>query len=97
MGLHLPASARTDTVEVPVDIKLRQVSGIVAWTALIGRLNPLESSSLKVKAVNECINETDRIIRSHVVVHSIGQKQKLGPIFTSDVCHDAGYQMTRGT
>ena len=50
--------------------------------------NALESSRLKVEAVDECINETDRVVRSHVVVHSIGQKQKLGTLFTGDMCHD---------
>ena len=34
VGLHLQASTGTDTVEVPVDIELQQIRGIVAWTAL---------------------------------------------------------------
>ncbi len=42
-------------------------------------------------------NETDRVVRPHVVVHSIGQKQKLGTVFTSNMCHDALYQTSSGT
>ena len=97
MRLHLQASAGADTVEVPVDIELQQIRGVVAWTALVGRLNPQESSRVQVEAVDECIAETDRVVRPHVVVHSIRQKKKLGPVFTTYMCHDAWYQTPRGT
>ena len=92
MRFRLQASAGADTVQVAVDVELQQISGVVAWTALVGRLNPLESSRLEVEAVDERINETDRVVRPYVVVHSIRQKQKLGPVFTSYMCHDSSYQ-----
>ena len=97
MRLHLQPAARPNTIQIPVDIQLQQIRGIVAWTALVVGPNPLESSRLKVEAVDECINETDRVVRPHVVVHSIGQKQKLGPVFTSYMCHDPFYQTPWGT
>ena len=77
MGLRFQPPTGTDTVEIPVDVELQQISEIIAWAALVAGLNPLESSRLKIEAVNECVNETDRVVRPHVVVHSIGQKQKL--------------------
>ena len=74
MRLCLQPAARPNTIQIPIDIQLQQIRGILARTALVVGPNALESSSLKVEAVDECINETDRVVRSHVVVHSIGQK-----------------------
>ena len=85
MRLRLQPKTGVDTVQVALDVELQQISGIVAWTALVGRLNPLGSSRLEVEAAAECINQTHRVVRPHVVVHSIRQKQKLGPVFTSYV------------
>ena len=79
MGLRLQPSTGTDTTQVPVDVELQQIRRVVAWTAFVGGLNALKSSRLKVEAVNKSINETDRVVRPHVVVHSIRQKLKLGP------------------
>ena len=39
-----------------LDIQLQQICGIVAWTALVVGPNALESSRLKVEAVDERIN-----------------------------------------
>ena len=97
MGLHLEASTGADSIEVPVDVELQQIRGIVAWPAFVGGPNPLEFSRVKVEAVNQCINETDRAVRSHVVVHSLWQKQKLGPVFTSYGCHGAWQKTLKET
>ena len=84
MGLQLQASAGTDAVEVAVEVEFQEVARIVPRPSRAFRVDALETGSLQIQAVNECINETDRVVRSHVkVVHSIGQKQKLGPVFTS--------------
>ena len=96
MRLYLQPTARPDTIQIPVDIPLQQISRIVTWTALVVGPYTLESVRPKVEAVDECIHETDRVVRPHVVVHSIGQKQKLGTVFTSDTCHDALYQTSSG-
>ena len=97
MRLCLQPAARPNTIQIPVDIQLQQIRGILAWTALLVGPNALESSRLKVEAIDERINETDRVVRSHVVVHSIGQQQKLGTVFTGDMCHDTFYQPPWGT
>ena len=61
MRLYLQPTARPDTIQIPVDIQLQQIRGIVTWTALVVGPYALESSRLKVKAVDECIHETDRL------------------------------------
>ena len=53
MGLHLEPPTGADSVEVPVDGEFQHVRGIVAGAALVARPNPLESSGLKVEAVDE--------------------------------------------
>ena len=64
--LRLQPKTGADTVQVALDVELQQISGIVAWTALVGRLNPLGSSRLEVEAAAECINEKHRVVRPRV-------------------------------
>ena len=97
VSLQLQASAGTDAIEVVVEVEFQEVARIVPWPSRAFGVDAPETGSLQIQAVNKCINETDRIVRSHVVVHSIGQKQKLGPVFTSDVCHGLSYQPLWGT
>ena len=96
MRLRLQTTARPDAIQIPIDIQLQQIRWIVAWTTPLAGLDTLESSYLKVQTVNECIYETNRVFRPHVVVHSSRQKQKLGSVLTSDVCHGAFYQTPSG-
>ena len=92
MRLRLQPSTRANTVQIPVDVEFEQICRIVTRPPHPVRSNALESSRRKIQVVDKCINETDRIIRSNVVVHSIGEKQELGAVITSDMCHSAFYQ-----
>ena len=71
MSLHLQPAARPNTVEISVDVELQQIRRIVARASLVVGANTLKSGCLKVEAIDECIYETDRVVRTHVVLHSV--------------------------
>ena len=92
MRLDLQAPAGPNTVEIPVDVELQQIRRIVARAALVVGPNALEPRLLEIEAIDEGINETDRVVRPHIVVHSVGEKQRLGTVFTGYVSHAAFYR-----
>ena len=90
--LDLQAPAGPNTGEIPVDVELQQIRRIVARAALVVGPNALEPRLLEIEAIDEGINETDRVVRPHIVVHSVGEKQKLGTVCTEYVSHAAFYR-----
>ena len=66
MRLRLQPPTRANTVQIPVDVEFQQVRRIIARTPHLVSSNALESSRLQIQAVNECINETDRVVRPNV-------------------------------
>ena len=60
--LDLQAPAGPNTVEIPVDVELQQIRRIVARAALVVGPNALEPRLLEIEAIDEGINETDRVV-----------------------------------
>jgi hypothetical protein len=61
-------------------VELQKIGRIISRSTGTLRLDPLEASSLQIEPVNESIDKPDNVVRPHIVVHSVRQKQELGPI-----------------
>ena len=84
MAFGLQPAARPHPVEIAVDVKLEQIARRVAGPARRLRLDPREACLDEIEAIDEGVDEADRIVRADVIVHRFGQKQEL-------VAFEAGY------
>ena len=87
---------RSNTAEISVNVECQQICRIEAQASQPLRSDAPESSRPQVEGIDECINETDRVVRPNVHVHSIGEKQKPGAVFTSDRSQGIFYQTPWG-
>lgn len=55
-------SARSDAVEIAVEIELEQIGRIVGWPTGFLRYCPLETESLQANVVDKRIQEADRVV-----------------------------------
>lgn len=65
----------------------RQIGGFEARSAGILRVNPHEAGSLEIEAVNEGLDEADRVVRPHVIANRFRQKQQLGVVCSRKMRH----------
>ena len=82
VGLGLQAPARAHPVEVAVDVELQQIGRIVARPARRLRHHAGEAGGREIQLVHEGLDEADRVVRAHVVVHRLGQEQKLRAVMS---------------
>ena len=80
-------AARTYPIEIAVYVELQQVRRIVAGTTCRLRRGALETSDRQVQTIHEGIDETDRVIPAHVIVHCFRQKQNLRAVNARNVSH----------
>ena len=85
--LALQTSARTDPVEVAVNVELQQVARRVARTPRRFRLDPREPGVRKIEPVNGGVDEPHRILGLDVIVNRLRQQPKLVPSESGDVSH----------
>ena len=89
--LSLEAPARTHPVQVSVDVELQQVGGVVARPTRRLRHDAGEAGGRQVQFVHEGLNEADRVVGAHIVVHRLGQEQKLRAVMSRKMCHGRDY------
>ena len=85
--LTLQPAARTYPIEIAVYVELQQVRRIVAGTTCRLRRGALETSGRQVQTIHEGVDETDRVIPTHVIVHCFRQKQYLRAVNARNVSH----------
>lgn len=82
---HLDVAARfrfqspagTHTVDIPVHVKLQKIAWVVTRTAGLLRRHPHEPGGLEIEAVDESLDEANRIVRPHIIINRFPQKQQL--------------------
>ena len=87
MTLRLQPTARSDAVQVAVDVELRKIARRIARTPRRLRRHPQEPRCRKVKPIDEGVDEPHRIVRPDVIVDRLRQQQKLVPFESGDVSH----------
>ena len=90
LGLTFQSAAGGHAVEVAVDVKLQQRGWIVAGSAGVGRPGTVKTQLGEVQVIHERVDHAHGIVLVHVVVHALGQQQRLAPVPTLNVArHDA--------
>jgi hypothetical protein len=87
LGLTLQPPARSNPVEITVDVELQQIAGRIAWPPRRLRLDPREPGVRKIEPVNEGVDEPHRILGLDVIVNRLRQQQKLVPSESGNVSH----------
>ena len=85
--LSASSRRRNVPVEITVYVELQQVRRIVAGTTRRLRRGALETSGRQVQTIHESVDETDRVIPAHVIVHCFRQKQNLRAVNARNVSH----------
>ena len=85
--LALQPSARSDPIEVAVNVELQQVARRVARTPRRFRLDAPETRCREVEPVDKHVDEPHRIVGLDVIVYRFRQQQKLVPSESGDVSH----------
>jgi hypothetical protein len=80
MGLRLQPPAGSHPVDVAVHVELQKIGRIITRTAGFLRRHTHEAGGVKVKAIDKGLDEADRIVRPHVIIHRFRQKQQLRAI-----------------
>jgi len=68
MALAFKEAARADAVEVAVDIQLEQIAGMVGRTAGRCGHGTAKAECLKIKLIDERIDEANRIVIRNILV-----------------------------
>jgi hypothetical protein len=87
LGFPLQPSARSDPVEVAIDVELQQITGRIARTPRRLRFDPRKPRRREVEPVDESVNEADRIVGVDVIVHRLRQQQELVTLESGNVAH----------
>ena len=87
MTFGLKPAARPHPVEIAVNIELQQIARRVAGAARRLRLDPLETSGLQIKPIDEGVDEADGIVGADIIIDRLGQKQELRAIESGNVRH----------
>jgi hypothetical protein len=87
LGFPLQPPARSNPVEIAVDVELQQIAWRVARTPRRFRLDTPETRCREVDPVDEHVDEPHRIVGLNVIVNRLRQQQKLVPSESGDVSH----------
>jgi hypothetical protein len=80
--LGFKPSAGAHPVQIAVNVELQKIAGRIAGTSRGFSRDPREARRLKVQPIDKGVDEPNRIIRAHVVVHGFRQEQQLRAIVT---------------
>ena len=87
LGFPLQPSARSNPVQIAVDVELQEIAGRVARPPRRLRFNSREAGARKIEPINEGLDEPNRIVDLDVIVNRLRQQQKLVPSESGDVGH----------
>ncbi len=95
MGFAFEEAARTGTIEVPLDIQLEEIAGMVSWStsASSDRTgHPLgQAEGLEIEVVNEGVDDTNRIVGRNIVVEDRRKLDDGMTISALDVRHEQAF------
>ena len=74
LGFPLQPPARSDSVQIAVDVKLQKVAGRIARPPRSLRFDPREPGARKIEPIDERVDEPNRIVRPDVVVDGLRQQ-----------------------
>ena len=83
----LQPPARSNPVQIAVDVELQQIAGRIAWPPRRLRFDPREPRARKIQPIDEGVDEPNRIVGLDVIVNRLRQQQKLVPSESGDVSH----------
>ena len=87
LGFPLQPSARSNPVQIAVDVELQEIAGRVARPPRRLRFDSREAGARKIEPINEGLDEPNRIVDLDVIVNRLRQQQKLVPSESGDVGH----------
>jgi hypothetical protein len=87
MAFAFEEAAGADTVEVAVDIQLQEIAGILGGTAGRGGHGTAKAECLKVKLIDERVNEANRIVRRDILVEGRREEEERVTLGTLDMRH----------
>jgi hypothetical protein len=64
---------------------------IIPWPTFRLWYHAGEAGRPEIQLVHEDLNEADRVVRAHIIVHRLGQEQKLRAVMSRKMCHDREY------
>ena len=73
VGLRLQPTAGPHPVQIPVDVQLQQVGGIVPRAPCLFRLRAFEPGPSQVETVDESVDEPHWVVGIHLVVYRVRQ------------------------
>ena len=74
LGFPLQPPARSDPVQIAVDVKLQKVAGRIARPPRRLRFDPREPGARKIEPIDERVDEPNRIVRPDVIVDRLRQQ-----------------------
>jgi hypothetical protein len=83
----LQPPARSNPVQIAIDVELQKVARRIAGTPHRLRLHPQKPRRRKIEPINEGVDESNRIVDLDVIVNCLRQQQKLVPSESGDVIH----------
>jgi hypothetical protein len=87
LGFPLQPPARSNPVQIAVDVELQQIAGRIARPPRRLRFDPREPGARKIQPINKGVDEPNRIVALDVIVNRLRQQQKLVPFESGNVSH----------
>jgi hypothetical protein len=84
LSLALQAAAGLDAVEVAVDVELEKHRGVIRRAAGRRRLYTFEAQCLKIKFLDEDVDDSHRVVLTDIVIKAFGQQRHLLSVFALD-------------
>src|SRR5579864_2603294 len=89
-ALAFQLAARTNLVEVPVDIELQKIARVIAGPPGRRRCRSNQAEPEHIETFNKGIDHPHRRISGNVIIDPCRQKTRLVTVPTSNVAHDKG-------
>ena len=86
---HSASNRRLDRtrIQIAIDVEFKEIAWRVARTACRLGFDAHEARSRQIKPVNEGVDKTHRIVGLDIIIHRLGQQQKLITPEAGDVSH----------
>src|SRR2546421_417030 len=87
MRLLLSLPARTNLMEIPIDVQLQHVRRGIAWTPRFLGYGMSKAQRFQIKTLDVGIDKTNWIMFLNVVIDYVGKKHDLIAVHTPDIAH----------
>src|SRR5262249_55050193 len=96
MGFLLQTTARTQAVEIAVNIQLQEIAGIVRRASGRGSCDTVKAQSCKIEFVDKGINEADGVLFCNIVIEALRKEDLLMTVHALDMTHNSTKLQKRG-